>query len=510
MENNSQIPQQRYDNSGYIFPPPTVPFPTGRRELIFGGLILLSTLFLCNSVFHGGLNLGYVIATTLILALSGVYLLLSGHKPTPYSVTLFILCFVATAAFGRSNDVFLKFILFFLVSVTANLALCLTAGKNMRAAGSISCLWDASDTLFRRGLGNLPEASAGCIQAFRNGGSAVRKSTGFLLGLCISAPILAVVIPLLTSADAAFDGVISLLPEFDLSELIVTVLIGVPLAFVFYTRGVALHHGPKKETTPTTAKKLGSVTVNTVLWAVSLVYCVYLFSQLAYLAGGFSGVLPENYTVAEYARRGFFEMAVLCAVNLTIIFLSLLLVQKESHPPLHTRLLCLFIGIVTLFLVCAASAKMFLYIGSYGLTYLRVVTQIFMVFLGLVTVLTAVWLFVPKLPYMKVALIAALVIASVTTWMDVDNIVARYNVDAYLSGQMESIDVDYLQTLSGNAVKHIIRLANEAPDAYVRSAAKALLFQLYQDAAYDRDFRSWNYADVSQYNYLNGYFDKKD
>ena len=510
MENNSQIPQQRYDNSGYTYPPPTVPFPTGRRELIFGGLILLSSLFLCNCVFHGGLNLGYVIATSLILGLSGVYLLLSGHKPTPYSVTLFVLCFVATAAFCRSNDGFLKFILFFLVCVTTNLALCLTAKKNIRAAGSVRCLLDASGTLFRRGLGDLPKASAGCIQAFRNGGSAVRKSSGFLLGLCISVPILAVVIPLLTSADAAFDGVVSLLPEFDLSELIVTVLFGIPLAFVFYTRGVSLHHRPSKEITPTAAKKLGSVTVNTVLWAVSLVYCVYLISQLAYLAGGFSGVLPENYTVAEYARRGFFEMAVLCAVNLTVIFLSLLLIQKEGRPSLHTRLLCLFIGIVTLFLVCAASAKMFLYIGSYGLTYLRVVTQIFMVFLGLVTVLTGIWLFVPRLPYMKVTLIAALVIASATAWVDVDNLVARYNVDAYLSGQTETIDVDYLQTISGDAVTHIIRLAKEAPDAKVRSAAKAVLFQLYRDAAYDRDIRSWNYADIAQYNYLNGYFDKKD
>ena len=100
------------------------------------------------------------------------------------------------------------------------------------------------------------------------------------------------------------------------------------------------------------------MTVNTVLIAVSVVYVVYLISQLAYFSGGFSGILPEGYTFAEYARRGFFEMAWICAINLLIMCLAVGLCSKKAdRTPIVSRLLCLFIGLVTLFLVVAASAK---------------------------------------------------------------------------------------------------------------------------------------------------------
>ena len=112
--------------------------------------------------------------------------------------------------------------------------------------------------------------------------------------------------------------------------------------------------------------------------------------------------------MAEYARRGFFEMAVLCGINLALTALSTFLVRKYGRINLLTKLLCLFIGLVTLFLVCTASAKMFLYIGSFGLTRMRVLTQIVMLFLALVDLVAMVWLFAPKLPYMKFVVVAAL------------------------------------------------------------------------------------------------------
>ena len=54
---------------------------------------------------------------------------------------------------------------------------------------------------------------------------------------------------------------------------------------------------------------MASVTLCVALGMISLVYVLYLVSQLAYFSGGFSGILPKGYTMAEYARRGFFEMA---------------------------------------------------------------------------------------------------------------------------------------------------------------------------------------------------------
>jgi hypothetical protein len=71
--------------------------------------------------------------------------------------------------------------------------------------------------------------------------------------------------------------------------------------------------------------------------------------------------------MAEYARRGFFEMSWLSTMNLGLICLSIWLIREEKLPRL-TKIAGAFIAVITLFLIVTASAKMFLYIGSYGLT----------------------------------------------------------------------------------------------------------------------------------------------
>jgi hypothetical protein len=254
---------------------------------------------------------------------------------------------------------------------------------------------------------------------------------------------------------------------------------------------VALVHKPKPNAAAIKTKTVSSLTVNTVLSSVCLVYLVYLLSQLAYFIGGFSGILPEGFTAAEYARRGFFEMAMLCFIDLGIIaFCVGLVAKKDGKAPLSTRLLCLFIGLVTIFLVITASAKMGLYISFYGLTRLRVLTELIMVFLGVTTGLVCLWLFAPKVPYMKVILLVALSMGAVTLWADVDTVVAAYNVSAYQSGSLATVDVDYLGTLGDGAVPYISQLTT---DSYINVASRAKEILAHRNTV-TGDFRSWNYT----------------
>ena len=477
-----------------------VTFPTGKKEVLFAGLIAIASLALCNFIMEGGFALGFALAAIGSIVCSAVYLLTSGCKPTAYSVSLLALSCVIAAGYARSDDAFVKFVMVFFLFFSINLGLCLLAGNNRRNPGGIRSLLDALRAVFALGVGKLPESCRGLGQAFRKSGSVGQKGGAFLLGLGIAIPVLAVMIPLLISADAAFDGLIALLPDFEIGELIRTVLFGVLLAFWLYTRGVALRHSKKKAAKEKTKKGVSPITVNTALSTVCGLYVVYLISQLAYFSGGFSGILPEGYTMAEYARRGFFEMAWLCAIDLGIIAFGAGLVRGTEKKPLSTRLLCLFIGVVTLFFVATASAKMFLYIDSYGLTRLRVLTQIVMLFLALVTALVMVWLFVPKLPYMKTVLLAGLLIGAATLWIDVDTQVARYNVDAYLSGKLETVDVRYIRQLGSGAVEQLHRLTEGAQDEAVREKAQdyLLTYSLQRGA----DFRGWNYADHSAAQYL--------
>lgn len=468
-------------------------FALGKKELLFAAGALVSGLALCNFVIFGGFRLGFAIALVFGIFCSCAYLVCAGCKPSGYALALLGLSVLIAAAFARSDDSFVKFVMLCFLTVSVNLGFSLLAEQNLRHPGTAGSLLDAPGAFFVFGIGRSPETFRGFRKAFRQTGAVGQKSSAVLLGAVIAVPVLAVVIPLLIRADAAFDGLMQSLPSFNGSELFATLFFGIPTAILVCVRGIALRHSPKRAAVPRAVRKgLNDLTVNTVLSLICGVYILYLVSQLAYFTGAFAGILPEEYTLAEYARRGFFEMAWLCAINLGIVVIGLSVRSKRQPAPLSTRLLCLFLGLITLFLVATASAKMFLYIGSFGLTRLRVLTQIIMLYLMLVTVVVMVWLFQPKLPYMKIVILAALILGAVVIWADVDTVVARYNVDAYLSGRLETVDVWYLSNLTEGAIPQLARLAEQAPDAEIAAnAARALEFSGYRS---DHDFRSWTYV----------------
>ena len=465
-------------------------FPTGKKEMIFCGVSLITGLAMANCIYAGGFNLGFAVALIANILCGAGYLAWSGCKGNGYTSAILGLCLVIGAGFCRSDDGFVKFVMVAFLLVGVNLAMCLAAGQNRRMAGGVRSVLDAPRALFVFGMGKLEESFRGIIVYFREGGEGSRRTGAALLGVLISIPLVAVVIPLLMSADAAFNGLMELLPEFELFEWMLTLVYGSAFFAIAYTRGVALRHSPKDCAPEKQGKRLHPFTINTVLGAVCFVYAVYLVSQLAYFVGGFSGILPEGYTAAEYARRGFFEMAWLCGINLGIITFCMSLVQRQEAAPRVTKVLCLFVGLVTLFLVAASCAKMILYIQRFGLTRLRVLTMAIIVFLGITTGLVIVWLFRPKFAYMKVVVITALVIGAAVLWMDVDTQVARYNVNAYLDGTLAAVDVRHLGTLGNGAVPYIEKLC-QADDPEIATKAAELLEHWFVP---EEDLRGWNYV----------------
>jgi hypothetical protein len=476
-------------------------FPTGKREMIFCAAMVIIGLGLANSILMGGFKLGFAIAACASICAGSRYLSASGHKGSWYTRSILALCLLIAAGFGYSGDSGVKAILFLFLLTGVNLALCQMAGQNRRDPGQFHSLLDAPRALFVLGLGKTGTAVRGIVAFFREGGESSRRTGAILAGLLLALPVLAVMVPLLMFADAAFEGLMDLLPAVNMGEIFATLIWGTVMSMVLYARGVALNR-EVHDSTPIKARRgLHLFTVNTLLFAVCALYLTYLFSQIAYFSGGFLGILPDGYSTAEYARRGFFEMAWLCAINLSIIACSLWLVSRQGPAPLSTRLACLFIGLITLFLVSASCAKMVLYIHTYGLTRLRVLTMAVITFLSIATVLVCIWLFVPKFQYMKAVILAALIIGATVLWMDVDATVARYNVNAYLSGQLTRIDTAHLGNLGNSALPYLEALTH-CDDPVVSTAAKDLIHHWHISSI--EDFRSWTYMDHRAWNFKYG------
>ena len=427
------------------------------RDFAFGGAALMLGILMCNFVLYGGFHLAFGLMAAASIGASWLYLKKSGHRFGGYEKALLALSILICLGFGRSDDGGIKLIMLLFLFVAVNLALCIGAGQNRRSPDGAMSLLDAPLAFYRLGFGNLGRSASGLAAGFRQGGTATRRISAVGTGLLISIPLLLVMVSLLTSADAAFEGLMDLLPEFELAEYFHSALWGFFLAWILYTRGISLAKDCRPVPADRTDKGINALTMNTVLIMACLVYVVYLFSQLAYLSGGLSGILPEEYTLAEYARRGFFEMAQLCGMNLGLLCLVIWKIRQEKLPRL-TKIAGTFLAAITIFLVLTASAKMVMYIGSYGLTRLRVLTEVIMIFMGITTVIVSLWLFVPKLPYMKAILVIGLLMGAAVSWADVDT-VALFDVVGSFQNCFDSfavvIAVDgqkscSMNTLAGN------------------------------------------------------------
>lgn len=474
--------------------PPILPAPLfcpGKREYIFGIAVIVLSVLLFNFTVYGGFSQGFAFASAGLICCTALYLRRSGRKFGAYETALLLLSLTIALGFARSADGFVKFVMVIFLFFAVNLCFCLAAGQNRRSPGSAASLLDAPRAFWRLGMGNLSAAGSGVVFAVRTGGAATRRFGAVTTGIVVSAPLVLIICLLLMRADAAFEGLLDLLPEFNLTEYLLSALWGTFLGWILYSRGVALNRSPRPEAALQKDSGIQPLTLGTVLVMVDMVYLIYLLSQLAYLSGGLAGIVPEEYTLSQYARRGFFEMAVLSGLNLGVVCLVIRLATREGKLPVLVRAAGTFLGAVTVFLIITASAKMLLYIGSYGLTRLRVLTQVIMLWLGLTTVLITIRLHVFRFPYMKAVVLTALVLGALVFWLDVNTVVAEYNVHAYLTGQLRNVDVSHLDRLGSPAVPALIRLAEEGRGIQAQMARDVLERKILSEGG----FRSWNYAD---------------
>jgi len=480
------------DTQPVLFPQPPR-YPAGRRETRFGFAVLLCSVFTWNAIMYGGFNLGFALGSLAATGCTVWYLIGGGYRLDRYSGALLVLAGIIAAGFARSSDGFVKFVmvLFFLLAV--NVSFCLISGQNRRDPGRIGSVLDGPRAFFVLGVGGLGASARGLNDARKEAEAAGKKGGAVLLGAIIALPVVLVTTFLLMRADAAFEGLMDLMPDLDWSEPFASVVVGGFAGWIVYARGVGLRCAPKKAPKACRSRGIPCVTVNVLLGAVNLIYCVYLLSQFAYVGGGFSGILPQGYTLAEYARRGFFEMAWLSVINLGLMCFSMALVEKQARQIRLTRGFCVALGAVTLVLVATASAKMLLYIGSYGLTRLRVLTEVIMVWLAITAVLVVIWLFRPGFPYMKGVILTALVLGALVFWVDVDTQVARYNVRSYREGRMETIDMRHMANLGCGAVPYLVELTRDE-DPLVAEEAGDILRWKYAHIA---DFRDWNYSEAA-------------
>ncbi|MBR7185534.1 MAG: DUF4173 domain-containing protein [Clostridia bacterium] len=468
---------------------PTNPQILDRPRRVFklaDRLCALSICLLAVLFVHSGLkDRGLLLWISLTLLLIG----------TPFYLKRFGVCFTArTAVLYSLLPLFALPRLLFDASAVHGAALLVVSFGYMYAVHYIAAgygserlpgeffLLDAGKALFGMPFSSYGAGPEAILTAKKKGLG--RLVGAWILGLCAAIIPTFVVLALLIGADNHFESfffdLVERLFTLDLSLIAVALPVGIMLGFYVFGHLWAcgnheLGGGVKQEN----ALRIASVCrfaptamVCAAVLPLLLLYLLFVISQLPYFIGGFTGALPDGLTYADYARKGFFELCSVAVINAAVLACIALFTRRNADkPPLAARILSILLSAFTLMLLASAMAKMLLYVDTYGLSRKRIYVLWLMCFLALFFLVQLAGGIFRRLRVSAAVFALAVLFLGVFLFADFDRIIADYNVDAYLSGEMEAVDVDMLRDLSASAVPSLLRLYDETEHANVRRDA---------------------------------------
>lgn len=206
-----------------------------------------------------------------------------------------------------------------------------------------------------------------------------KKAENIFNGLLIGIPIAILIVALLVSADKYFgELILKVLDPFlnfkiskvsDILKIIVTFIISFSI-FINIIKQKNLK-AEKKD-----LKEINNTTSTIVLSIINFVFLIFIISEISKLTSNFLH-LPIEYTYAKYAREGFFQLLLITAINFLIIIYHTHITKGFEKSKAIKWLLIALIGF-SIILIINSYYRMFLYIGAFGFTTLRMQVILFL------------------------------------------------------------------------------------------------------------------------------------
>lgn len=236
-----------------------------------------------------------------------------------------------------------------------------------------------------------------------------RSRSHLIYGLCtagISLVFLFIALSLLRSADTGFDELIrqwvsGIHFEGSGRKILILLMSLVPGALLFgLVEGIhSTDCAQLKEEENTLIRvfsrlrRLPAGAWNAVLCLFCALYLLFFGIQAAELIPAFmTNLAPGSFTMADYAKQGFFEMCALSALNFTLLAVDALTSDRPVRQRGFSRVMFTLMIAENILFVLLASLKLFLYLQAFGLTPLRMQGAFGIAVLLAGCVLSLVWL----------------------------------------------------------------------------------------------------------------------
>ena len=329
-------------------------------------------------------------------------------------------------------------------------------------------------------------------------GQTARSARLFSLarGLAIALPILVVFGALFVSADAAFEKFINTIFDIDLASLFLHLFFTGFFSWIAagYLRRVFVRSELRIESFAMPARaSLGITEVALVLGSLNLLFLTFVIVQMGYLFGGAHVVSSTpDLTLAEYARRGFFELIAAGALTLPLLLGGHWLLRKErpSHESIFRWMAALLILLVLLVMASAAH-RLVLYGREFGVTEQRIYAGVFMAWLAAVLA----WFCLTVLRGRRERFTTGAVLLGFAALLclhltNPDSLIVRIN--SARSSEGKRFDPKYLTSLSLDAVPEMI----QALPSYKTEDRKVIARYLLEECLRreQEDWRTWSLA----------------
>lgn len=500
------LPQGVYNNV-YRKPPVKV-YPFNNKDFYF---LIFSTvaafLFARLGIINGG-NLGFSLTYILLSVGMLIYVRSKECKNKLLYSVMFLIDVVLSLSFILHDNGGIKLLSAMVLFFTSMMTINGVSANSLCNDGTFLKLADILYIGIVEPLADIKAFFRSLKSAFKN------KNNKFVMvfaGIIVSVPVLVVVIPLLSSADAAFNTIVEKVFS-DSAMLVVSIILTVLLLPFIASYGFSLSNGIIKEKNKSFNSKPGKVSpifLNTFLSIVGFIYIVFLVSQLAYISDAFSFLLPEEFSAAEFARSGFFQMGAIAFINLLITFIvSVIEKQKDNgRLPLSTKIILTFFTLFSVFLTVNAFIRMSMYIDMYGLTRLRVLTSVFMIMLCVIFVFVLIRIFNERFKYINFVIFTCAITMVLVSVPDIDSVISKYNYENYVEGKI-GIDFEHFEALGNGGVPELIKIAENDKNTVNRYLARDTLADvLYTEFDYDIRFYDSAYVESEPFKYEKNIFE---
>ncbi len=480
------LPAEGQPFSYYVPAPKTgsEPFNADRKDALFAVFAFVLGYFFCRWVLGSTFGWGIAAFTAVYLGTVLLYLVKKGVRPGAASWFWFAVTLLTGLSFALWADIGLQ--------PLRNLFLFAAAIYWVISAASVQVSGKTGNYLFLDGLNvlfvipfnnflNQYQAFAWRKNDRKTDG---KKLFSILLGVVLALIALLIVTPQLIAADSGgFSGLIDKVIDCmrldwtEVAEFLMYCFFAVPTAaYLFglvsgsaHKRKTGVFTPEKAEKTVSSMRIMPSPTAFIVLGAVCALYILFIACQIPYFFSAFSGVRPDGWlSYSEYARQGFFELCSLAAINLIMLMAANILSKKPRSENPVLKVFNILLSLITLLLISTAMSKMALYIDAFGLTILRILPSVFMLFMAIIFIAVIV-MQRASFSIVRVALVTGAVLFTALCLVNLDGLVVGYNTDRYLAGTLSNYDTALLYRAGPAGVSPAIEVFEQTDDMALKA-----------------------------------------